>query len=125
MVGTVDHITKMTEGDYDAAFRRLNEVDTLLRSVLENRTFRAHLRGKLDNWLVRHGGSGQRLKGVFQPDLGDDVIYLAMVAFGGRDWMKAAVGRRAFGAWPSSLSAFLQRHGAESGGGDGSRRTLP
>jgi len=97
LIGIVDHIIKVTEGDYDAAFRRLDEVDMLLRSVLENPTSGVRLRGKLDSWLVRHGGLEQRLTVVFKPDLGDDVIYLAMVAFGGRDWMKAAVGRRAFG----------------------------
>lgn len=47
--------------------------------------------------MVRHGGSCQRLTVVFKPDIENDCVHLAMVAFGGRDWMKAAVGRRAFG----------------------------
>ena len=97
LIGIVDHIVKTTSGDYDAASRRLNEVDVLLRSVLENPTSGVRLRGKLDNWLVRHGGAGQKLTVVFKPDIENECVYLAMVAFGGRDWMKAAVGRHGFG----------------------------
>lgn len=97
LIGIIDHVVKTTEGDYAAAFRRLDEVDGLLRSVLENPTSGMRLRGRLDSWLVRHGGSGQRLTVVLKPDHEEDCIYLAMVAFGGRDWMRAAVGRRAFG----------------------------
>ena len=97
LIGIVDHIISITEGDYAAAYRRLDEVDALLDSFLANPTSGVRLRGELDNWLVRHGGPSQRLTVVFKPDLENECIYLAMVAFGGRDWMKAAVGRRGFG----------------------------
>ncbi|MBM2575373.1 type II toxin-antitoxin system RelE/ParE family toxin [Jannaschia sp. Os4] len=97
LIGIVDHIVNTTEGDYAAAYRRLNEVDALLVSVLASPTSGVRLLGELDSWLVRHGGTGQRLTVVFKPDLDNECIYLAMVAFGGRDWMKAAVGRRGFG----------------------------
>ena len=97
MIGIVDHIVSITEGDYAAAYRRLDEIDALLGSVLENPTSGVRLRRELDSWLVRHGGAGQRLTIVSKPDLDNDCIYLAMVAFGGRDWMKAAAGRRGFG----------------------------
>ena len=97
LIGIVDHIVSITEGDYAAAYRRLDEVDALLSSVLASPTSGVRLRGELDDWLVLHGGTGQRLTAVFKPDLESDCIYLAMVAFGGRDWMKAAVGRRRFG----------------------------
>jgi hypothetical protein len=97
LIGIVDHIVNTTEGDYAAAYRRLDEVDALLGSVLENPTSGVRLRGKLGSWLVRHGGADQRLTVVFKPDLENGCVYLAMVAFGGRDWMKAAVGRRRFG----------------------------
>ena len=97
LIGIVNHIVSITEGDYAAAYRRLDEVDAILASVLENPTSGVRLRGELDSWLVRHGGAGQRLTVVFKPDLDNDCVYLAMVAFGGRDWMKAAVGRRRFG----------------------------
>ena len=97
LIGIVDHIVSITDGDYAAAYRRLDEVDALLGSVLANPTSGARLRGELDSWLVRHGGTGQRLTVVFKPDVENECVYLAMVAFGGRDWMKAAVGRRGFG----------------------------
>ena len=97
LIGIVDHIVSVTEGDYVAAHRRLDEVDALLGLVLANPTSGVRLRGELDSWLVRHGGAGQRLTVVFKPDPENDCIYLAMVAFGGRDWMRAAVGRRGFG----------------------------
>ena len=97
LIGIVDHIVSITGGDYAAAYRRLDEVDALLGSVLENPTSGVRLRGELDSWLVRHGGAGQRLTVVFKPDLENECVYLAMVAFGGRDWMKAAVGRHGFG----------------------------
>ena len=49
LVGMVDHIVKTTGGDYDAASRRLNEVDVLLRSILEDPISGVRLRGKLDS----------------------------------------------------------------------------
>ena len=56
----------------------------------------ARLSGKLDGWLVRHGGAGHRLTIVFKPDLDAAHIYLALVAFGGRDWMRIASARQVF-----------------------------
>jgi hypothetical protein len=50
----------------------------------------------LDGWLVRHGGTGQRLTIVFKPDVDAAQIYLALVAFGGRDWMRLASARQLF-----------------------------
>ena len=97
LIGIVDHIVSITEGDYAAASYLLDEVDALLISVLENPTSGVRLRGGLDSWSVRHGGTGQRLTVVFKSDLENECVYLAMVAFGGRDWRKVAVGRRGFG----------------------------
>ena len=124
LIGMVEHVVRITEGDYDAAFRRLDEVDALLHSVLESPTSGVRLRGKLDSWLVRHGGADQRLTVVFRPDLENDCVYLAMVAFGGRDWMRAAVGRRTLSGrplacQPSSIGTMPRRHGA--GGLEGLR----
>ncbi len=96
LIGIVDHILETTQGDVAAATRRLDEVDTLLRSIDENPTSGVRLVGSLDGWLVRHGGSGHRVTIVFRPDLDADRIYLALVAFGGRDWMKMAAARRSF-----------------------------
>lgn len=95
LIGIVDHIIDVTQGDAAAAFRRLDEVDALLLAIAENPTSGVRLAGRLDGWLVRHGGAGHRLTIVFKPDIGTEQIYLALVAFGGRNWMKLASARRA------------------------------
>ena len=96
LIGIVDHIVDVTEGDTAAALRRLDETDTLLRAIVENPTSGVRLSGSLDGWLVRHGGAGHRLTIVFKPNIEEGTIYLALVAFGGRDWMKLASARRTF-----------------------------
>lgn len=96
LIGMVDHIVHVTDGDVAAAARRLDEVDALLDSIASNPTSGVRLSGKLKGWLVRHGGSGQRLTIVFKPDVAAGIIYLALVAFGGRDWVKLASAREKF-----------------------------
>ena len=96
LVGIVDHIVEVTDGDIAAAGRRLDEVDALLETIASNPNSGVRLTGKLDGWLVRHGGAGHRLTIVFKPDLDAEIIYLALVAFGGRDWMKVASARQIF-----------------------------
>ena len=96
LVGIVDHIVEVTDGDIAAAGRRLDEVDALLETIASNPNSGVRLTGKLDGWLVRHGGAGHRLTIVFKPDLDAEITYLALVAFGGRDWMKVASARQIF-----------------------------
>ncbi len=96
LIGIVDHILKVTQGDTAAARRRLDEIDALLEAIAENPTSGVCLAGTLEGWLVRHGGTGHRLTVVFKPEIGAGKIYLALAAFGGRDWMKLASSRRAF-----------------------------
>jgi plasmid stabilization system protein ParE len=96
LIGIVDHILDVTQGDTGAALRRLDEVDILLQSIADNPTSGVRLAGKLDGWLVRHGGSGHRLTIVFRPDVEAGQIYLALAAFGGLDWMKRATARNVF-----------------------------
>ncbi|MEO4045417.1 hypothetical protein AAFN47_27835 [Hoeflea sp. CAU 1731] len=96
LIGIVDHIVEVTDGDFAAAERRLDEVDALLQTIASNPTSGMRLSGKLDGWLVRHGGSGQRLTIVFRPDIDAGTTYLALVAFGGRDWMRRAAARKTF-----------------------------
>src|SRR5690606_29504224 len=95
-IGIVDHIVEVTDSDVAAASRRLDEVDALLEAIASNPNSGVRLNGKLDGWLVRHGGAGQRLTIVFKPDLDTEVIYLALVAFGGRDWIRLASARQVF-----------------------------
>lgn len=96
VIGIVDHIVEVTDGDVAAASRRLDEVDALLEAIASNPNSGVRLNAKLDGWLVRHGGAGQRLTIVFKPDMDTEVIYLALVAFGGRDWIRLASARRVF-----------------------------
>lgn len=96
LIGIVDHIVEVTDGDVAAASHRLNEGDALLEAIASNPNSGVRLNGKLDGWLVRHGGAGHRLTIVFRPDMDTEVIYLALLAFGGRDWIRLASARRVF-----------------------------
>ena len=68
LVALVDHIVETTSGDFDAASRRLDEIDTLLADILANPLSGMRLAPPLDGWLVRQGGRGQRITIVFKPD---------------------------------------------------------
>jgi len=96
LIGIVDHIVEVTDGDVAAASRRLDEIDALIQEISANPTSGARLSGKLYGWLVRHGGAGQRLTIVFKPDVDAGQVYLALVAFGGRDWIRLASARQVF-----------------------------
>ena len=96
IIGIANHIVEVTQGDTAAAYRRLDEIDTLLEEIAGNPTSGLRLSGNLDGWIVRHGGTGNRLTVVFKPDIPNKTIYLALAAFGGRNWVKLAAARRAF-----------------------------
>jgi plasmid stabilization system protein ParE len=94
LVGIVEHIVEVTQGDFDAAARRLDAVDALIRDIAANPTSGMRLTGPLDGWLVRHGGRGHRLTIVFRADLARDVLQIALVAFGGQDWVSLGTERQ-------------------------------
>lgn len=50
----------------------------------------------LDGWLVRHGGRGHRLTVVFRADLNKNCVFVALIAFGGQDWMTESEARKSF-----------------------------
>ena len=106
LIGIVDHIVEITDGDIAAAGRRLDEIDTLLMAIASNPTSGVRLSGKLGAWRVRHGGAGHRLTIVFKPDLDAGQIYLAFVAFGGRDWMRLASARQSFADYSPKAFRF-------------------
>ncbi len=85
LIGIVDHIVEVTLGDFDAAARRLDEIDDLIRGIAANPTSGMRLAASLDGWLVRHGGRGHHLTIVFRADFQRDVLQIALVAFGGQD----------------------------------------
>jgi hypothetical protein len=93
----VDHIVDVTGGDLDAAGRRLDEVDELIVDISANPLSGVRLAPPLDGWLVRHGECGHRLTVVFRADLAQDRLFVALVAFGGRDWMTEGKTRKSFG----------------------------
>ena len=66
LIGIVEHIVEVTNGDFAAAERRLDEIDALLRSIAANPSSGIRLSGALEGWLVRHGGRGNRLTVVFR-----------------------------------------------------------
>ncbi len=94
LIGIVEHIVDVTQGDFDAAGRRLDEIDALIRDIAANPTSGMRLTGPLGGWLVRHGGRGHRLTIVFRADLERDVLQIALVAFGGQDWVSLGTERQ-------------------------------
>ena len=77
-------------GDPRAAVRRLDQVEALLRDILETPYSGTLLDEGLPGWRVRHGGEGRRITIVFRLTEAGDCLQIALVAFGGQDWMGAA-----------------------------------
>ena len=93
IVGIFEHVLTTTQGDLDAAEQRLDDIDTLLAAIAANPASGARLDPPLSGWLVRHGGRGQRITIVFQADFDRRLLYIALVAFGGRNWLDAVEAR--------------------------------
>jgi hypothetical protein len=86
-----------TRGDLTAAERHLGEIDDLLEAIAGNPLSGIRLEGRLGGWLARHGGRGRMITVVFRADLGPSFLYIALVAFGGGNWLDAAADRSSFG----------------------------
>jgi plasmid stabilization system protein ParE len=97
LIALVNDIVEVTDGDFVAAARRLDEVDQLLAAIQDTPHSGVRLSGALNGWLVRHGGRGQRITIVFHSDPDQDCVLVALVAFGGQDWMAAGDVRKNFG----------------------------
>lgn len=93
-MGIFEHVLDATQGDLSAAERRLDEIDDLLQAIVDNPVSGVRLDGRLSGWLARHGGRGRMITVVFRPDLEAERIYIALIAFGGRNWLEQAVERR-------------------------------
>lgn len=96
LLALVDHSVEATQGDFAAAARRLDEIDSLLIDIAANPLSGMRLASPLDGWLVRHGGRGHRTTIVFRTDPERDALFVALVAFGGQDWMTSSLERKAF-----------------------------
>lgn len=97
-MGIFDHVLESSRGNLEAAERRLDEIDDLLRAIADNPASGVRLDGPLAGWLVRHGGRGRMITVVFRPDLEAQLIHIALIAFGGRNWLGEATSRRSFSA---------------------------
>lgn len=98
LLSLVDHIVETTQCDFAAAARRLNEIEAHLEEIAANPAPGMRLSPPLDGWLVRHGGRGYRITIVIKPNLDLDALYIALVAFGGQDWIAEGNARKAFSA---------------------------
>ena len=94
VTGIFEHVLSTTRGDLDAAEQRLDEIDELLAAIAANPTSGMRLGDPLSGWLVRHGGRRHRITIVFRPDLDRRLLYIALVAFGGRNWLEVIEDRR-------------------------------
>ncbi|MDN5789235.1 MAG: type II toxin-antitoxin system RelE/ParE family toxin, partial [Pseudorhodobacter sp.] len=54
------------------------------------------LSAPLKGWLVRHGGRGHHITIVFRAFPEREALYIALVAFGGQDWMTKTATRKQF-----------------------------
>jgi plasmid stabilization system protein ParE len=93
VIGIFDHVLETT-GDLAAAERRLDEIDDLLRAIADDPASGVRLHGHLAGWLARHGGRGRMITVVFRFDREAQLVHIAMIAFGGRNWLDEAVDRR-------------------------------
>lgn len=94
IIGIAEHIVAATDGDLAAAGRRLDEIDSLIADILANPLSGNRLSGPLTGWIVRHGGRDQRITIVFRPNTETDTLFIALVAFGGQDWISQAQPRQ-------------------------------
>lgn len=94
LIGIVEHILEVTQGDFEAAERQLDEIDELRGAIAANPLSGIRLAGPLEGWMVRHGGRGHRLTIVFRREFEKDVLRIAVVAFGGQDWMSMGETRK-------------------------------
>lgn len=92
--GLAEHVYTVS-GSADAARRRIHEVHHLIEQVIENPSLGTLLGKDLPEWRARHGGTGRRITVVFRHDAEANQIQVALVAFGGEDWVNRSPGRTA------------------------------
>lgn len=96
IIGLAEHVFAIY-GDGAAARRRIAEVRDLIEAIAAEPGLGTVLDGPLQGWRVRHGGRDRRITVVFRHDAALDATYIALVAFGGRDWETHASARSEFG----------------------------
>lgn len=96
VAGIFEHVLSTTGGDLNAAEQRLDEIDELLAAIAANPASGMRLNDPPLGWLVRHGGRRQMITVVFRADLKRGLLYIALVAFGGRNWLESIKDRAIF-----------------------------
>lgn len=96
VIAIARHIVETTDGNIGAAERRLDEIDDLLQDIAANPFSGVRLSGSLKGWLVRHGGQDYKITIVFRPDTNAQCLHIALVAFGGQDWLTTGATRLEF-----------------------------
>ncbi|WP_299823098.1 type II toxin-antitoxin system RelE/ParE family toxin [uncultured Jannaschia sp.] len=91
-----EHIFAVS-GNGAAARRRILEARELIGVVVAEPGLGTTLDAPLDGWRVRHGGRNRRITVVFRHDAASDALYIALIAFGGRDWGAHVARRSEFG----------------------------
>jgi plasmid stabilization system protein ParE len=86
------HVANVS-GDPRAAERRLDQVEALLIDILKNPNSGASLSAELPGWRVRHGGAGRKITIVFRLTEAESSLQIALVAFGGQNWLDTAPDR--------------------------------
>jgi plasmid stabilization system protein ParE len=111
VIGIFDHILENTHGNLAAAERRLDEIDDLLEAIAGNPASGVRLDGRLEGWLARHGGRRQMITIVFRPNLEARILLVALIAFGGRNWLEDAADRGSFAADANHHDINIYRKG--------------
>ncbi len=96
IIAIAEHIVEATDGNVAAAERRLDEIDDLLKDIAGNPFSGVRLSASLEGWPVRHGGWDYKITIVFRPDTSAQCLYIALVAFGGEDWLSKGPARLEF-----------------------------
>lgn len=80
------HVAEVS-GDPCAAERRLDQVEALLMDIMTNPNSGTMLSAALSGWRVRHGGPDRQITIVFRFTGTKELLQIALVAFGGQNWM--------------------------------------
>lgn len=96
LTALIDHLVEVTGDDFGAANRRLDEVDDIIADISANPMSGVRLAPPLDGWLVRHGGRDHRLTVVFRAGFNKNCVFVALVTFGGQDWLTEGETRKSF-----------------------------
>ena len=80
-------------GSEEAAEQRIVEAEQTIAGIAANPMSGTRLDGRLSGFLRKQSTHDQRITVVFRPDPDRELVYVHLVAFGGRDWQGDAIRR--------------------------------